>query len=309
MHKLTVLLFAFFLSEILIGQKIETIYLNPGDSTSNLYIVVYPPKQPYKGYAFMVPGMFQKPDDVLVQSELPAYAAQQGILVFIPTFKTGIRSLGFDTATQASFLEMLDHVNKTYPLKGLPFFAGGFSIGGTCVVKYAELAISNNYPVKPKAVFAIDAPLDLERMYTSMIREIKLPNSPDWALEESNYVLNRFDQEFGGSPKEYLTNYHQISPYSFNDTTRQAIKSLIHLPIRLYTEPDILWWINEGVDYSLMNSIDFAAMINELNRLGNDKAELMISTGKGYRKPDNTRHPHSWSIVDHIDAVRWMLDQ
>ncbi len=256
-----------------------------------------------------MPGMFQQAKDVLVQTELPIYAAQQGILTIIPTFKTGISSFGFDTATQASLLEMLEHVTTTYNLKGLKFYLGGFSIGGTCAIKYSELALSNNYSIKPSAVFAIDAPLDFERMYKNMLRETKLPNSSEDGLAESNYILKRCRQEFGGSPFENLSNYHKISPYSFNDTTQQAIRPLVNLPIRLYTEPDILWWISEGVDYSLMNAFDFAAMTNELKRMGSKKVELMITTGKGYRKPDKTRHPHSWSIVEPKDLVKWMLNQ
>ncbi|MEJ8844472.1 hypothetical protein WG954_18915 [Lacibacter sp. H375] len=309
MHKLRLLLLFLFLSQFSIAQKIETIYLNTKDSTSNLYIVVHPPKLPYKGYAFLIPGMFQKANDVLLQTELPRYAAQQGILVIIPTFKTGISSFGFDSATQASFLELLGHVTTTYKLSGLNFYLGGFSIGGTCAIKYAELAFANNYSVRPSAVFAIDAPLDFERVYNGILRETKLPNSTEDGLAESNYILKRLMKEFGGSPSDNLSEYHRKSPYSFNDTTQHAIKPLVNLPIRLYTEPDILWWLSEGVDYSIMNAFDFAAMTNELKRLGNKKIELMISRNKGYRKPDNARHPHSWSIVEPKDLVQWMLDQ
>ncbi len=291
------------------GQKVETVYLNAKDSTSNLYIIVYPPKLPWKGYAFLIPGMFQKAKDVLVQTDLPKYAAQQGILTIIPTFKTGISSFGMDTATHASFLEILSHVTSRHKLADKSFYLGGFSIGGTCAIKYAELALSNNYPIKPSAVFAIDAPLDFERAYYHMLREMRLPNSSEDALAESNYILKRLRKEFGGAPNENLQNYQRMSPYSFNDTTQQAIKPLVNLPIRLYTEPDVLWWINEGVDYSLMNSFDFAAMTNELKRMGNTKIELMITNNKGYRKPGNTRHPHSWSIVEPKDLVKWLFAQ
>src|SRR6187200_2210830 len=91
------------------GQRTETVYLNAQDSTANRYIMVLPAKTPYTGYMFLVPGMFQQPEDVLVQTELPMIAAQQGILTIIPTFRTGIASFGIDTATQSSFLEVLAH--------------------------------------------------------------------------------------------------------------------------------------------------------------------------------------------------------
>ncbi|HEX7845645.1 MAG TPA: hypothetical protein VF476_07550, partial [Chitinophagaceae bacterium] len=92
MYKLSVVLLSLFLCKISIGQKIERVYLTPGDSSSNLYIILHPPKLPVKGYMFLVPGMFQKAEDVLLQTDLPKHAAQQGILTVIVTFKTGISS-------------------------------------------------------------------------------------------------------------------------------------------------------------------------------------------------------------------------
>jgi hypothetical protein len=292
------------------SQKTETVYLNAQDSTSNLYIIVYPPKLPWSGFMFLIPGGFQKPQDVLKQTELPTIAARQGILTIIPTFKTGISTKGVDTATQTSFLNILGNVISRHKLIDQPFYVGGFSIGGTCAIKYAELAISNNYPVKPSAVFAIDSPLDFERMYNDLEREMKLAGGIDKELlAESKYLVKQYEEEFGGPPANFLPRYYEGSPYSYSDTTHRAIKPLIDLPIRLYTEPDIQWWLKEGVDYSGMNAFDLAAMVNELKRMGNTKATLITTTGKGFRKPDNQRHPHSWSIAEPNDLVQWLLVQ
>ena len=307
--KIAFLLFNIFVFLFSNGQKTETVYLNAKDSSANLYIVVYPSTTQWRGFLFLIPGMFQKPQDVLRQTDLPKHAVQQGILTIIPTFKTGISSFGIDTATQASFLELLRHVTNKYKLDGKKFFLGGFSIGGSCALKYAQLALQNNYRIKPSAVFAIDAPLDFERMYKSMIRELRFPGTGNEIQEENNYMLKRFEKEFGGTPANVLANYHKLSPYSFSDTTQQTIKPLVNLPIRLYTEPDILWWLNDGLDYSGMNAFDFAALTNELRRLGNKRITLIITANKGYRKPDNKRHPHSWSIAEPADLVKWLLAQ
>ncbi|HEX2536265.1 MAG TPA: hypothetical protein VHK69_21135 [Chitinophagaceae bacterium] len=309
MRKLAILFSALLLVSFSRAQKTETVYLDAADSSSSLYIVVFPPKLPYTGYLFLVPGMFQKPGDVLLQTELPRIAARQGILTIIPTFKTGIASFGMDTATQASFLELLGAVRSRHRLTDQKFYVGGFSIGGTCALKYAELAIRNKYPVQPAAVFAIDAPLDFERMYRTMVREMRFPGTGKEILEENQYMLRRFNKEFGGTPDEALPNYYRLSPYSFSDTTQQAIQPLASLPIRLYTEPDVLWALNEGVDYSGMNAFDFAALTNELRRMGNKKVTLIPTADKGYRKPDHKRHPHSWSIAEPNDLVKWLLAQ
>jgi hypothetical protein len=307
MNKFSFFLAFLFICKLSIGQKVETVYLNPGDSSSNLYIIAYPSKIPWKGYAVMIPGMFQKAKDVLTQTDLPKYAAQQGILTIIPTFKTGISSFGIDTATQSSLLSLLNHLTEKYKLGGLKFYLGGFSIGGTCALKYTELALSNDYAIKPSAVFAIDAPLDFQRMYNSIIREKRLISDGKQPQEEGEYLIKRFKKEFGGTPSDVLANYHKLSPYSFSDSTQSAIRPLVNFPIRLYTEPDVQWWLKDGADYDGMNSFDFAAMTNELMRLGNTKITLITTADKGYRKPGNTRHPHSWSIVEPEDLVKWLL--
>lgn len=303
------LLLAALLCKITLAQKTETVYLNAADSSKNKYIIIYPAKGPWKGCLFLIPGMFQKAADVLVQTPLPMHAAQQGLLTVIPTFNMGISSFGIDMASQSSLLEIMDHVRSRNNLNNNPFYIGGFSIGGACAIKFAELALSNNYPIKPAAVFAIDAPLDCERMYTYTLREIRLPGSGEGALAESKYMQQVFLKVFGGTPAEKLANYYALSPYSFGDTTQRAIRPLINLPIRLYTEPDIHWWLKDGVDYSLMNAFDFAAMTNELKRLGNKKIELITTENKGYRQPGNIRHPHSWSIAEPKDLVKWLLTQ
>jgi hypothetical protein len=43
-----------------------------------------------------------------------------------------------------------------------------------------------------------------------------------------------------------------------------------------------------GYDYSYFNITDEAAMINELKRLGNDKAVLITTVDKGYRIEDSS---------------------
>jgi hypothetical protein len=309
MNKILIAFLAIFVCFQCIGQKTDSIFLSANEKLANKYIIVYPEKKPYKGFMFLIPGMFQKGSDVLVQTTLPMKSAQRGILTIIPTFKTGIASFGIDDKTQESFIEILDDVIKRNHLENLKFYVGGFSIGGTCAIKYAELALSNNFKIKPTAVFALDSPLDFERMYNAMQREARLPNGSEGAREEADYLFKRFKVEFGGSPKNNLENYHKLSPYSFTDTLQTAIKPLAKLPLRLYTEPDILWWLDDTADYSGMNAFDFAALTNELRRMGNIKVEMVVTENKGYRRPKNIRHPHSWSIIDPESLITWLLLQ
>lgn len=309
MNRLSILLFVVFYWTISFGQKIETVYLNPQDSTANMYVAVVPENIPVKAFMFLIPGFGDSPSVVLKQTDLPLYAAKQGVLTIIPIFITGTASFGIDSMTQQSLKIMLESIVAKYDLEQKDFFIGGFSIGGSCAVKYAQLSIQNNYAVKPKAVFGIDPPLDFERFYNSAKRIMRLSVN-NQLNEEIPYMIGRIEKEMHGTPQTVPQNFYKLSPYSFSDTTQRAVKVLIDTPILFIAESDIDWWLNKrGYDYTNINLLDQAAMINELQRLGNNKAVLITTSNKGYRKPHNIRHPHSWSIAEPEQLVNWLLMQ
>jgi hypothetical protein len=309
MKNLASFIFTILISLSAFSQKLEKVYLNPSDSTADYYIAVLPDKAMPKAFMFLLDGFGASPDGVLVDTDLPKYAADKGIATFIPVLKTGSRYFGADSASQQSLKEQITSVIKKYHLEGKNFYIVGLSIGGSCAVKYAELAVKNNYPVKPTAVFGVDPPLDFERFYYGAKRIVRL--SANSAVSgEVTYMISRIEKEMNGTPETAGENYYNISPYSFSDTTQRAVKTLLHTPIMLITEPDIQWWLAQrGYDYSYINAEDLAAMINELQRLGNSKAVLVTTEGKGHRQPGNIRHPHSWSIADKEMLVDWLLKQ
>jgi esterase/lipase len=309
MNRLFIILTFSLFSINCIGQKVfkpkvEKVFLDQTDTTKSCYTIIYPPKLPYTGYLFLIPGFGETAENVLQQTDLPKKLAQKGILTIIPTFQDGVLSFGLDSSSQQTFNTILKDVISKLNLTNQKLYVGGFSIGGSCAIKYAE-----NSTVKPTAVFAIDPPLDFERFYNSAARNIRLSKNSE-ASQENHYMIDRLEEETGGSPKTNLSDYYILSPYSFSDITQTAIKKLINMPLRIYTEPDINWWLKErGSDFTGMNATECSAMINELNRLGNQNAELITTQNKGYRKPDNRRHPHSWSIVDNDELIEWLVKQ
>lgn len=309
MQKIFFLIFLDIASTISFGQKLEQFFLDSKDSTSNMYIAVVPDTRPVKAFMFLLDGFGADPKNVLIQTDLPKQAAQQGILTIIPVLKTGSLYFGSDAASQQSLKDMIELVTANYQLKEKSFYIGGFSIGGTCAVKYAELAMQKNYPVKPKAVFAIDPPLDWERFYNAAKRVVRLADS-DKVIGEVVYMIERIRKEMSGTPETALENFYNNSPYSYSDTAQRAIKALLKTPVMIVSEPDTQWWLSQrGYDYSYINITDHVAMINELKKLGNNKAVLITTTGKGYRKPNNIRHPHSWSIADPEETIKWLHSQ
>ncbi|MEY4905050.1 MAG: hypothetical protein RLZZ292_2865, partial [Bacteroidota bacterium] len=286
------------------NPKIEKIFLDNTDSTKNCYTIIYPKKLPWTGYIFLIPGFGETAERVMQQSSLAIQLAKSGILTIIPTFQDGVLSFGIDDSSQQSFKKIIADVRAKNKLTDQPFYLGGYSIGGSCILKYAEDAAE-----KPNAFFAIDPPIDFEQMYYSNKRNLRLSVNTE-PNQESVFLVKKIKEIMNGTPENSIANYHKISPYSFSDTTQTAIKKLLQVPLRIYTEPDIHWWMKErGMDYTSMNSTFHSAMINELNRLGNNNAILITTQNKGFRKPDNIRHPHSWSIVDHVELIKWLLKQ
>ncbi len=307
-NKLTFTILTFLLVAInCSGQKvsslkIEKVFLDKVDSTKNNYTIIYPPKLPWRGFLFLVPGFGETAEEVLRQTNLPYKLALNGILTIIPVFQDGVLSFGVDSLSQQAFKKMLEDVTSKHKLIDQRFYVGGFSIGGSCAIKYVEDAT-----IKPSAIFAIDPPLDFERFYNAAKRNIRLSKEKK-VSHENLYMINRLEKETGGSTATNLADYYKLSPYSFSDTTQTAIKKLIKIPLLIYTEPDINWWIKErGADVTNMNATECSCIINELKKLGNENATLITTQNKGYRKPGNIRHPHSWSIANNDELIKWLL--
>lgn len=308
MQWITALIPALLLPILSIGQRIETTYLNANDSTKSMYVAVVPEQEEASALLVLLGGYGNTPQDVLDQTGIPMHAAQQGILTVIPLLATGATAFGSDAASQRSLKEMIELVVAKYHMKDKDLYVGGFSIGGTCAVRYAELAVQEHHAVKPTAVFAINPPLDWERYYNAAKRVLRL-SPPDQVNAEVPYMLERIEQEMDGTPTTALANYRTRSPYSFSDTAQTAIKNLIGTPIMIVSEPAIDWWLEErGYDCSYNNITDQSAMINELRKLGNTRAVLVTTTDKGYR-PDGMRHPSSWSIADPQTVITWLRSQ
>jgi hypothetical protein len=184
---------------------------------------------------------------------------------------------------------------------------GGISAGGTGAVRYAEYCNSGHCDARsrPVSIFSVDAPLDFESWWNR--EELNLQRSdPKSSLEESQAILDALRSALGGSPTQARQAYRSRSSFLASEKDGGNARLLKNVSIRLYTEPDIVWRIeNTGRDYYTINAVDQAALVLQLRALGNTKAELITTAGKGFRPP-GTRNPHSWTIVDEPALVDWI---
>ena len=77
----------------------------------------------------------------------------------------------------------------------------------------------------------------------------------------------------------------------------------------MYTEPDLDFykqWFPE-IKISNLNAFSIQKMYKSLLNLGYKNIEYIETKNKGYRA-NGDRAPHSWSIVDEKEIVKWILE-
>jgi hypothetical protein len=185
---------------------------------------------------------------------------------------------------------------------------GGFSAGGVGAVRYGEVAVQGSLPgaFLPRAIFAVDPPLDLRRWYHGLQLTVQR-NQPSPSLDEACEVIQVLHYILGGAPDEVPEAYAHASAVMAFAGQGGNLKYLRDIPIRMYTEPDVLFFLEQVTDLYSLNALDVVFAINELRAMGNQRAELIVTSGRGYR-PDlgGIRMPHAWSIVDEPDLANWI---
>ena len=176
-------------------------------------------------------------------------------------------------------------------------------------MRHAEYCLKgkSDFGIKPSGLVLVDAPLDFVKWWYSCKDDIK-KNYNEAAVFEASWTNYWLEKNLNGTPETALKKYIDYSPYVNTDTIKNKLALFDKIPIIAITEPDILWWMEKrGKDYSDINCFDLAAFINDLRLRGNKEAKLVVTTGKGYRK-NGMRHPHSWSIVDIEELIKWSIE-
>lgn len=203
---------------------------------------------------------------------------------------------------------LIDAALQTNNLSDKPKFLAGMSLGGTMALRYFEYTSlkKSKFGFQPNAIAICDAPLDMVRLWHEQQQSISNNFNPI-AVGEAQWVIHFLKKNLGGSPNESFDSYVNYSPFVYSDKKRSKIGIFKKIPIRMYHEPDIQWWIeNRGKDYNTINSIDLGGFYNYLRQAGNMNTELITSHNK--RKDYiHGASPHTWTIVDNVELVEWFL--
>lgn len=279
------------------------LYINDGESKA-LYYLKLVPKGRVKGAIIILPSGEERAEDVLKQISIPKLAFDKGIATIVP-------SINWGTEDRKVEIEVLDSIFKEiveeHNISKENFVLGGLSNGGMISLTYAQQSAKKEYKtfLKPKGVFGLDVPLDKVHLYEYCQREIKRDFSK-LGVGEAHWIMENYNKVYGGSPKEFPKKYIEASIYSNGIEDGGNAKYLKDIPIRMYTDLDVNWLMNERRrDLYDWNGTDIVAMINDLKLMGNKDANVIISMGKGVRL-DGAKHPHSWSILDNQDCFNWI---
>ncbi|MEQ8473273.1 MAG: hypothetical protein RIC35_18905 [Marinoscillum sp.] len=268
------------------------------------YTAVAPPANA-KGMIVFLPGFNQPIEDLLKETAFQNLAYIHGLAtIFIP--------IGPKLFADRSVVKLLNEAINTamakYNIPKDKVIIGGFSAGGTIALRYSQFCIKypDSYPMVPKAVFAVDSPVDLATLYEYCQREIST-NYSQIGVTEARYAISIMERDFGGSPSGYPERYGELSPFNTEMEIGGNIAILKHLPVRSYHDVDVNWQIkNRRRSLMDMNVTPASEMINQLVMMGNEEAELIISIGTGVRS-NGQKHPHSMSIIDDQELVIWAL--
>lgn len=301
-------------SKFILSSKIKINELNipdstdlyVGDSTSkSLYYCSLMPIQAPKGVLVLLCGTWETTLHVIQSNTgLIEQAHSHQLAVIIPSLN---QRLSLNTTVLQFLNTVFTDAMQKYHLPSDKFILGGLSMGGLFSLRYAELAAEDpiQTAIHPKAVYSVDGPTDLENLYYSFKRRFNNPRNANKG--EAEYAIKEFEKFMGGSPEQDRKQYIRYSTFSKSEEDGGNAKYLLNLPVRIYNDLDVNWWIeNRGNDLYDMNALDQSAFINHLIGRGNKKAEFINAIGKGYRLEGN-RHPHSWSIVDPKECIDWIL--
>ncbi|HEY1047520.1 MAG TPA: hypothetical protein VGF79_13830 [Bacteroidia bacterium] len=301
-----------FLNQDLLKQLHRNIISNKdtsntydGDNNAkNLFYDILLPKEKINGVVILMPGTWETTEHLLSSMNTFCELAHKNNLAVMALSIN--QRLTLNEAIVSLMNSMIQDAITKYNLPKTKFVMGGWSMGGLFSLRYSELAHqdSTKTAIVPRAVFSCDGPCDLENLYNNFQR--KLNKNPGQG--EPAYGIAEMEKYCNGTPQTALDMYNYYSCFTYNSKVGGNAQYLLNIPVRIYGDVDPIWWMqNRHLDMYDLNALDQTAMIQLLNDMGNPKAEFINAYQKGYRLEGN-RHPHSWSIIEPVDCINWILE-
>lgn len=249
-------------------------------------------------------GFSEKPADIEREFNILPIAKENGIAVVYMNYS---KNLWLETNEKQQLAEQLQNIFFENKLPTTDIYLGGFSSGGNVALLIsAFLNEKTNFKLAPKGVFIVDSPIDLVALYRSSEKNVANKFSAV-AVQESTWIIETLGKRFG-NPNNNISKYEDYAVYTSQTNNIDNLQYLKNTKIRFYTEPDTLWWkVNRKAEYDQMNAFYIKRLYESLQAAGFNQVAYMPTANKGYRA-NGDRHPHSWSIVDKSELMKWIME-
>lgn len=262
------------------------------------------PRENIKGVLVLFPGFPHKAEDTKREFEIIESAKHNNIAVLYMNYNQKLWLENVEKQKLAKQLQDIFHENH---LPTANIYIGGYSSGGNVSLLISSFLHKNkNFKLLPKGVFIVDSPIDLAALYKTSEKNIKR-NFSEVSVTECTWIIETLEKRLG-NPNKAISKYQEYATYTSETKTIDNLKGLENTKIRLYTEPDTLWWKeNRMADYDQLNAYYIKRLYENLKDSGFNQVEYIPTENKGYRE-NGDRHPHSWLIVDKKGLMKWMVE-
>ncbi len=295
----------YMLPGLTFAQNFTKIIYDKKDTANDYYLAVPPVSGTIKGTMVLFTS-FGKPESILPETKLQNVASANNILTIFASLNG---SLCADSAALWRIEKIINNVISRFTADTSQFVLGGYIFAGNIILRYTELSqeLPDKFTVHPKAVFAINSPVDLVELTRICGREIKKNYLPV-SVNESNYLLKNLSDELG-HVDEKLDNYIRLSPFYYDGPSPGNERFLKNIAVRLYYDTDINWELKNRRNGFYDTYIPGGSeLIDRLLLMGNSNAEFIDSKQSGIRS-DGARNPASWSVVDEVECIQWIKKQ
>ena len=262
------------------------------------------PKAERTGVLILFGGFPGNPDVIKREFKIVAPAMEAGVAVALMEFN---RRFWLEEDEKTKLAAIINRMFAENKLNKANVHIGGFSSGGTVSLLLSNYLVQSGSPVQPRGVFVVDSPVDLLGLYENSQRNIARKFSPV-SVQESQMIVGMLESRFG-KPEDSTALYEAHAVYTLKTHNTENVSHLRDVKLRFYTEPDTVWWKqNRQNEYEEMNAYFIKHLADDLAEDFGDNVAYIATENRGYR-PNGERHPHSWSIVDVADLIRWMQKQ
>jgi len=284
-----------FASASLFAQTIKT--GNGKVNNENFSYSYIEPEQNIKGILILLPGWGESTKSIFEKTKLPSLLLEKGFVTIVPQLH---QTLFADDFTIAELNEIIRIQSERYHSDHLHLIIGGLSAGGAIAIGYAEHVLSLDTAHSLNAIFAIDPPLDLTRMYRSAENKINYDCKNKLIKKEGEFIKKYLLDALKGTPEEHPENYAKYSTFLATAADGGNARFLKNIPVRLYSEPDLEFVRSKYCDKLQLEDIN-AFDLEKLNAFlsGINKKTAYITTkGKGF---------HTWNILEPNDCAEWIM--